>query len=197
MRIDRFPVSQGLLLNMPGQSQKILTRPLSDHFLICLDPGGIKWVLHLLQMTTNNSNLIISNPWLKLYGKTMSVKGQLVTVLPSNSILTEKIKIWTKDVEKAEENDINSLMRELDILEKAECASGLSPTDRERKNSLKMELANKLNLEAFFWKQKAREKWLKDGDKNTKYFHYFANYKNAIYMEIHCCCICIYIHIYI
>lgn len=87
-------------------------------------------------------------------------------------------------MEKAEESNIHSLMTELDFLENAEGNLGLSIIGRERKNNIKLEFSNKLNMEVISWKQKTREKWLKDGNKNTRYFHSLANYRRSVnYVE--------------
>lgn len=75
-------------------------------------------------------------------------------------------------------------MTELDFLENAEGNLGLSIIGRERKNNIKLEFSNKLNMEVISWKQKTREKWLKDGNKNTRYFHSLANYRRSVnYVE--------------
>ena len=38
-------------------------------------------------------------------------------------------------------------------------------------NSLKREINSLLDDEEFYWGQWAKEHWLKEGDKNTKFFH--------------------------
>lgn len=39
-------------------------------------------------------------------------------------------------------------------------------------------------MNAISWKQKVREKWLKDGDKYSKYFHLLANHRRKVnYVE--------------
>ena len=38
-------------------------------------------------------------------------------------------------------------------------------------NSLKREINNLLDDEELYWGQWAKEHWLKEGDKNTKFFH--------------------------
>ncbi|CAN1239801.1 hypothetical protein LINGRAPRIM_LOCUS2488 [Linum grandiflorum] len=44
---------------------------------------------------------------------------------------------------------------------------------------LKGEIERKLRLEDAFWKRKARNQWILQGDSNTKYYHRIANYNKA------------------
>lgn len=54
----------------------------------------------------------------------------------------------------------------------------MDENNKEKKNNLKINLANRMNMEAISWK-KVREKYLKDGDKNFKYFHCLANHRRS------------------
>lgn len=44
-----------------------------------------------------------------------------------------------------------------------------------RELALHTELSDLLKKEEIYWRQKSREKWIKEGDENTKFFHAFAN----------------------
>lgn len=46
-----------------------------------------------------------------------------------------------------------------------------------RRDSLKMNLTNLLKAEEISWKQKFRERWLQEGDKNIKYFHALTSHR--------------------
>ncbi|XP_021891901.1 uncharacterized protein LOC110810135 [Carica papaya] len=128
--------------------------------------------------------LRVSGSWLNLWNNSIYRGTPSFRLASKLKKLKEEITVWVKEVDRVENGLISDLMKENGILDKQDGELGLSATDRERRNNLKLELASKLNLEAISWKQNGREKWLKEGDKNTKYFHCLANYRRSInYVE--------------
>lgn len=83
-----------------------------------------------------------------------------------------------------EEERVSDLLNELADLDYNEAEGGLDSDGKEKRNKLRVELANRMLWEAISWKKKVREKWLMEGDKNSKYFHCLANYRRRInYVE--------------
>lgn len=82
----------------------------------------------------------------------------------------EKLKIWAKANFGNTKRSINIKLAQLSKLQEShEGEKG----DRFRTLSNKVEgLLEEDNLK---WKQRARQRWLQEGDKNTKYFHQCAN----------------------
>jgi hypothetical protein len=70
---------------------------------------------------------------------------------------------------------IKERVDELKALETTAEGGGLSEEERERKRQLCRDLERALLQEEISWRQKSRIKWLKVGDKCTKFFHLMAN----------------------
>jgi hypothetical protein len=96
------------------------------------------------------------NPMANIVGKLNSSKGP--------------IKQWVRKKMQASEDLIKLKTCELENLQ---CMEG--NVDLKAEKELKDEIHGLLDQEESKWKQRAKEDWLRHGDRNTKYFHACAN----------------------
>lgn len=71
---------------------------------------------------------------------------------------------------------ISTIVKGIEEIDRLERNGTIGEPERNRRETIRKKVAFKLNIEAISWRQKAREKWSKERDRNTTYFHYLANF---------------------
>jgi exonuclease III len=175
-RIDRFLLSSGWEEKYSNVAQKRLTRVMSDHFPISLESEG---------SFRRGGYFKFENMWLKFEGFVELVerwwKSYQFFGDPSY-VLAQKLKAlkgdlsrWNNEVFGHVGKRIKAISEEIMEMDSLEEERGLDEEDKRKKASLSMELERLLLCEEISWRQKSRALWLKEGDKNTKFFHRVAN----------------------
>jgi hypothetical protein len=175
-RLDRFLVSPDWEMGYPGLVQRKLLRVCSDHAPIILTRGGLQ---------QGKRSFKFENMWLKEEGfvdkvrdwwGSFSFEGTPSFVLAKKlQALKGKIKEWNSEVFGDVGTRIKAWAEEVKSLDSFEEIRGLSDEEKERRSRLISDLEGSLLQEEICWRQKSRIRWLKEGDKCTKFFHQVAN----------------------
>jgi len=179
-RIDRFLVSREWLDRWSDSKYRVLDMAVSDHYALVLDTVTVDWgskpfccldVWH----KDNRFREFVRNRWLsyEIQG------GGLFVFKEKLKLLKADLKEWNKEVFGNVFQQGDEIQKRIHELDAKDDESELDEVGREERKWLLAELrSNNLSQEAIY-QQKARIKWLKQGDLNTKYFHSTIKWRRA------------------
>ena len=176
-RLDRFLVSEEWDCLFGGTRQSILPRPTSDHFPILLEGGR--------SLSKRPSPFRFKNMWIKEEGfkdlikvwwQSFEFRGTSSYVLMEKlKAIKNLLKTWNKEVFGRVEENKKLALTKVVAWDAIESERPLSPEELGTRMTA-MENFKKWSLpEQTSWRQKSREIWLKEGDRNIGFFHKMAN----------------------
>nr|KAJ0202639.1 hypothetical protein LSAT_V11C500288120 [Lactuca sativa] len=174
-KLDRFLLSPSFINRFPNTSVTALPRELSDHCPVLLrstaDYGKTPFRLFNSWMMRDEFELIVSHAW-----------SSFVGYGAPDSYLAAKLKYLKNEIKRWRAFDFPNEVAELKRLKQRIHAFDLEAESRElngcklseRQDGLqKIAEIERMALDDL--KQKARIKWVVDGDENTRFFHGFMN----------------------
>lgn len=169
-RLDRFLVSNSWEEVYPHFFQEAILKIVSDHWPIMINTSKVNYGLIPFQF----EYMWVSHPHFKDHIQgwwcEFAVEGYKgFRFMKKLQNIKHKLRVWNRDTFGLIKEKKDSLWNEMSYLDrKLEEDGCLSPLLKDRKNQILGEMESILRREDTFWSQKAKCKWLKDGDGNTK-----------------------------
>ncbi|KAH1242536.1 hypothetical protein GmHk_07G019845 [Glycine max] len=158
-RLDRFLVSLNWIQKWPASTMFTLDRNFSDHCPIMLRAKDKSFIKADTECWTSNQ----PRGW---GGFTLKVKIKK---------LKEALKVWNRDLNGDSLKKVQQVEAQLNRLEEESISRQLTPQEMNTRKMLQEELwAAALSHESLM-RQKARVRWTKEGDCNSRYFHLLMN----------------------
>ncbi|WMV44404.1 hypothetical protein MTR67_037789 [Solanum verrucosum] len=180
-RLDRFLLSEEWDTNFSCIKQSVLSRVVSDHSPLLLQCG--EW-------GQSNSYFKFENWWLHTEGFNAKVRdwwesfnytGRPDYVLMAKlKALKGKLKEWRKTIQGNLKMQKANVLKQLADLEEIQEHRALEEREIASRLALTMEFEDIAKHEEIAWRQRSRALWLKQGDRNTSFFHRTANQHRRI-----------------
>ena len=175
-RLDRFLVSPDWESQCSRAIQRRLPRPVSDHFPIMLDSEGVRagpppFRFELMWLKYEGFKEILKGWW-----QNLQFHGTFSFILAAKlKAIKGLLKTWNREVFGKVEDQKKDALRRVSSWDEIEKERGLSLEEAEERAKAKDDFKRWALMEETSWRQKSRETWLKEGDRNTGFFHRMAN----------------------
>ncbi|KAK6143242.1 hypothetical protein DH2020_023590 [Rehmannia glutinosa] len=155
----------------------VLPRIGSDHHPIlvlcssCVSRGPVPFRFQRMWVFHDSFRYLITSSW----ALPCASPNPLLWVMWKLKRLHQSIKVWNKNVC----GDVNHKMEQVRQIHVDIETLGYTAALRDKELDAQMMLSQTLLLQFEFLKQKARFAWLKDGDRNTAFFHRRSQIRNG------------------
>ena len=169
-RIDRVLAEPQWLQNIPTLRLSAIRCSLSDHIPLLVKSEEVNWGAKPFR----SIDAWFSHPgFLKFVEEEWKGYGEM-NVLEKFRNLKVALKKWNKEIFGSIDHNIQRFEDEIAIVNGKLDDGVAGEMDNARLNALKSQLDKWYSRRCCYWKQISREKIIKEGDRNFKYFHAMA-----------------------